>query len=215
MVLPLDLNAQDNFQRVDESKDTLFYETPRLVIHVDINASSTLANYFKEHLPKNGIILDLMSSFSSHLPNSSRFSLVCGLGLNQIELKKNPQLTTHLINDINTTPILPFRDNVFDSCIISFSIQYLIKPVSLIAEIGRILKPSGFCHIAFSNRVFPSKAVAIWQAASDPERADLITRYFIHSKIFDTPGIEQLVSLDDGYDPLYVVRAIRKTVRTS
>jgi len=214
LVLPLDLNAQHNFQRVDESKDTLFYETPRLVIHVDINASNTLADYFKEHLPKNGIILDLMSSFSSHLPNCSKFSLVCGLGLNEIELKKNPQLTTYLINDVNSTAILPFKENVFDSCVISFSIQYLTKPVSLIADIGRILKPGGFCHIAFSNRVFPSKAVAIWQAASDLERADLITRYFVHSKVFDTPRIEQLIRLDDGYDPLYVVRAIRKTGRT-
>ena len=213
MDLPEDIETQHNFQRVDESNDTLFYEVPRLVIHVDQNASNALAEYFRDYLPKNGIILDLMSSFSSHLPNCSGFSLVCGLGLNKVEMEKNPQLSTCIVHDLNTTPILPFAENVFDSCLLSFSVQYLIKPVSLITDIGRTLKPAGFCHIAFSNRMFPSKAVAIWQAASDLERADLITRYFDQSKIFDTPKTEQLVKQGSGYDPLYVVRATRKIVQ--
>lgn len=213
MELPEDIETQHNFQRVDESNDTLFYEVPRLVIHVDQNASNALAEYFRDYLPKNGIILDLMSSFSSHLPNCSGFSLVCGLGLNKVEMEKNPQLSSCIVHDLNTTPILPFAENVFDSCLLSFSVQYLIKPVSLITDIGRILKPAGFCHIAFSNRMFPSKAVAIWQAASDLERANLITRYFDQSKIFDAPKTEQLVKQGSGYDPLYVVRATRKIVR--
>ena len=111
MDLPEDIETQHNFQRVDESNDTLFYEVPRLVIHVDQNASNALAEYFRDYLPKNGIILDLMSSFSSHLPNCSGFSLVCGLGLNEVELKNNTQLTTRLIHDINANPILPFKKN--------------------------------------------------------------------------------------------------------
>ena len=183
---------------------------PRLLIHVDEHASNTLANYFKKHLPKDSIILDLMSSFSSHLPDNLNFDLVCGLGLNEVELKYNHKLNTSLIHDINLTPNLPFNDKVFDSCLISFSIQYLVNPVSLITDIGRILRPRAMCHVAFSNRMFPTKAVAIWQAISDIERVDLIKSYFKQCKMFDAPKTDLLVKAGQGYDPLFVVRARRK-----
>ena len=213
MALPENLGFRDNFHRVDEARDTLFYKVPRLVIHVDQNVSNALTDYFKNNLPQNSKILDLMSSFSSHLPSYLDYSLVCGLGLNEVEMKKNPRLTTCLIHDINTSPTLPFAENVFDNCLVSFSIQYSIKPISLIADIGRILKPGGSCHIAFSNRMFPSKAVAIWRVASDQERLELISHYFEQSDVFNTPRTEQLVKQGKGYDPLYVVKAVRKTVR--
>ena len=213
MPLPENLNSQGNFQRIDESNDSLFYKVPRLVIHVDQNTSNALTDYFKNNLKQHGVILDLMSSFSSHLPSYLDFSLVCGLGLNEMEMKKNPQLTNCLIHDINTTPTLPFAEKVFDNCLVSFSIQYSIKPISLIADIGRILKPGGSCHIAFSNRMFPSKAVAIWRVASDQERLELISHYFEQSDVFNTPRTEQLVKQGEGYDPLYVVKAVRKTIR--
>ena len=39
------------FERVDETDDALFYQVPRLVIHVDAHASQTLADYFAAALP--------------------------------------------------------------------------------------------------------------------------------------------------------------------
>lgn len=185
---------------------------PRLVIHVDKHASLTLADYFKKHLPKDGTVLDLMSSFRSHLPNNANLKFVYGLGLNKVEMQNNLQLSAFLIHDLNMAPNLPFRDNVFDSCLISFSIQYLVKPVFLMVEVGRILRPSGMCHIAFSNRMFATKAVAIWQAVSNLERGKLIESYFDQSKMFDEPRTYQLVEPGYGYDPLFVVRATRNKV---
>ena len=208
--MPEYFKYHSNFKRIDESKDRLFYDVPRLVIHVDVNASKTLANYFNKHVPKESIMLDLMSSFSSHLPNKKRFKFVCGLGLNEVELKNNHKLSTYLIHDINLAPNLPFNDSVFDSCLISFSIQYVVNPLALITSLGRVLMPNAMCYVAFSNRMFPTKAVAIWQAISNVERGDLIKSYFNESKLFHPPKTDQLVTAGQGYDPLSVVRAKRK-----
>ena len=68
------------------SDDRLFYEMPRLVIHVDENASAELAKYFRSRLPGDGVILDIMSSYRSHLPDDTNFPAVIGLGMNAVEL---------------------------------------------------------------------------------------------------------------------------------
>ena len=203
-------NFLGNFKRLDESDDSLFYEEPRLLIHVDEHASTTLATYFEEWLPEKGIVLDLMSSYCSHLPKYVAYKSVVGLGMNEVELKENPHLTECLVHDLNIEPPLPFDDNHFDACLISFSIQYLLKPFEVISEIARILRPRGVCHVAYSNRTFPTKAVAIWLTATDPQRATLIKHYFDESMMYDPTEIDWLVASGKGFDPLCVVRAARK-----
>ena len=113
----------EHFERVDESPDSLFYEQPRLVKHIDEPACEALADYFRDHLPEDGAILDLMSSYVSHLPTDVSYERVCGLGMNKVELDANPQLTDYLIHDLSITPKLPFLEDEFDACIISVSVQ--------------------------------------------------------------------------------------------
>ena len=203
-------NSSDNLKRIDESDDTLFYKEPRLLIHVDEHASTTLATYFEEWLPEDGIIIDLMSSYCSHLPESATYKAVAGLGMNEVELKSNNRLTEYLVHDLNKETSLPYCDDYFDACLISFSIQYLLKPVKVMSEIGRILKPRGVCHVAYSNRTFPTKAVDVWLTAHEPERANLIKYYFEESMMYDLPKTDKLVDCLEGFDPLSVVRAIRR-----
>ena len=197
----------NDFGRIDEADDGLFYTVPRLVIHVDENASAILTTYFEKSLPVDGDIIDLMSSYRSHLPKHNAYKSVVGLGMNQVELQHNSCLTDHLTHDLNKQPKLPYQDNQFDACLVSFSIQYLLQPVVLMADVGRILRPGGICHVAFSNRMFPTKAVAVWHAASDLQKAELISHYFDASNMFDVPELEQLVAPGKGFDPLYVIRA--------
>jgi hypothetical protein len=197
------------FARQDASADTLFYEMPRLVIHVDEHASAVLSEWYSARLPKNGVILDLMSAWRSHLPDDRRYAFVVGQGMNVVELNENPILNAGVIQDLNKLPSLPFKDCVFDGCILSFSMQYLIQPVKILAEIARVLKPGAAFHTAYSNRLFPTKAVAIWQACSDAERAQLIGAYMSEAGGFADLRVERLVDGASGYDPLYVVSGTR------
>ena len=42
------------------------------------------------------------------------------------------------------------------------SVDYLTRPREVFAEVHRVLAPGGVFLVAFSNRVFAEKAVAVW-----------------------------------------------------
>lgn len=197
----------EDFERIDDSVDTLFYEAPRLVKHIDESACEALALFHRVALPKTGAILDLMSSCVSHLPTDVNYPRVCGLGMNLVELKANPQLSDHLIHDLTVNPTLPFADNEFDACIINVSVQYLIHPIHVFGEIARVLKPGSLCAVSFSNRCFPTKAVAIWRAMDDRDHTRLVGYYFVESDGFQEPEFTNLSPSPGESDPLYVVSA--------
>lgn len=199
----------EHFERIDESDDNLFYEEPRLVKHIDEPACEALALFYHVALPKAGAILDLMSSCVSHLPADIEYSRVCGLGMNKVELEANPQLTDHLVHDLTINPALPFADSEFDACIINVSVQYLIHPIQVFGEIGRVLKPGSVCAVSFSNRCFPTKAVAIWRAMDDRDHGRLVGYYFVESGHFEEPEFTNLSPNAGESDPLYVVSARR------
>ncbi|MFV9503546.1 MAG: class I SAM-dependent methyltransferase [Oscillochloridaceae bacterium umkhey_bin13] len=174
------------FKRYDESEDRHFYLYPRLTAHLDEAACLAVSQLLREYLPPSGRILDLMSSFVSHLPPEVAYSEVVGLGLNEEELGNNPQLTSTLIHDINAHPELPFADASFDGVVCTVSVQYLTNPVAVFAEVGRVLKPGAPFIVTFSNRCFPSKAVQIWVATSDRQHMALVQRYFELANCFET-----------------------------
>ena len=206
---PPDFTDARYFDRIDPEPDTVFYQMPRLVIHVDEHARQALAAWFAKTLPADGDILDLMSAWRSHLPDDAHYASVIGQGMNTTELWENPALTGRLIQDLNVLPSLPFKDASFDAVILSFSMQYLTQPVAILAEVARVLKPGGKFQTAYSNRLFPTKAVAVWQACSDPERARLIVAYLQQAGGFKDFAADRLVEYASGYDPLFVVSATR------
>lgn len=201
------------FARADTTPDTDFYRSPRLVIHVDDHASAVLADWFGKVLPAHADILDLVSAWRSHLPSNesgdARYASVTGQGMNVTELNENPALSARLVQDLNALPSLPFKDASFDAVLISFSMQYLTQPIETLREIARVLRPGGRFHTAYSNRLFPTKAVAVWQACSDTERAHLIAAYLQQAGGFTELTADRLVDAASGYDPLYVVSATK------
>lgn len=193
------------FTRYDESDDSLFYTYPRLTAHIDEAASAAVTQLFREELPPGGHILDLMSSYVSHLPPEVRYAHVVGLGMNDDELRLNPQLDEHLIHDLNRSPNLPFADGSFDGAACTVSVQYLVHPVKIFAEVGRVLRPGAPFIVTFSNRCFPSKAVRIWVSTGDHQHRKLVERYFALAGCFD-----DIRTLDRSprrwlSDPLYAV----------
>ena len=195
------------FQRMDESADTEFYREPRLETHIDHAAIAAAREFYTQLLPPDGNILDFMTSWVSHLPEPNRYASVTGLGMNQVELEKNLQLTSWDIQDVNANTVLPYRDDQFDGCIATVSVQYLTSPVEVFRDMGRVLKPGAPFALTYSNRCFPTKAVAIWHGLSDEDHANLIGLYFRLSGAFDDPQAFNLSPNPGRSDPLYAVMA--------
>ncbi len=166
------------FARPDETADEAFYTQARLVTHIDDGAIAAVTALYRDLFPAGGAILDLMSSWVSHLPPEVPYSRVVGLGMNAAELVANPRLTERLVQNLNTTPVLPFAAGTFDGAAICVSVQYLTQPVAVFRELARVLRPDAPLLVTFSNRCFPTKAVAVWQALDDAGHAALVQRYF-------------------------------------
>jgi hypothetical protein len=90
------------FRREDESSDDAFYDWPRNVVHIDDGAIAALGRFYAELLPTRGVLLDLMSSWRTHLPEtlaSNPELSVVGLGMNAEEMADNPQLDRYLVHN--------------------------------------------------------------------------------------------------------------------
>lgn len=167
----------DAFRREDESDDSGFYLPERLVTHIDDGAIAALTAHYREVLPPGADVLDLMSSWVSHLPEDLPLGEVVGHGMNRAELEANPRLTQRLVQDLNREPCLPLDDDAFDAALCCVSVQYLVDPVAVFAEIRRVLRPGGHVIVSLSNRCFPTKAVRIWLGLDMQSRAGLVGLY--------------------------------------
>jgi len=192
------------FARSDESPDELFYLQPRFVEHIDAGAIADVERLHFERLPAGGEILDLMSSWVSHLPADVTYGRVVGLGMNAAELAGNPRLDAYVVHDLNAQPVLPFPDDSFDAATICVSIQYLTQPIRVLGELARVVRPGGPAIVTFSNRCFPTKAVTIWQGLDDHGHLLLVAKYFESA---GWQGIERIASPPRKSDPLYAVIA--------
>jgi len=197
------------FRRFDESDDAEFYAAPRLVTHIDDATIAALTQLYREVLAPGASVLDLMSSWVSHLPPEVSFARVAGLGMNRTELEHNPRLTDFVVHDLNATPELPYPDATFDAVFNAVSIQYLTRPVEVYASVCRVLKPNGLAVIATSHRCFPTKAIMAWHASSPAERAHVLQLYLQLAG-----GFGRATYLDRSpadADPLWVVMANKVT----
>jgi SAM-dependent methyltransferase len=179
----------DFFRRIDEDDDELFYTSPRLVVHIDDGAIATVGEIYAQFLPVGGALLDIMSSWRSHIPESVKAKRLVGLGLNRSEMENNPALTEIVVHNVNRHPRLPFPDQTFDGVVMTVSIQYLVRPVEVFTDIGRVLKAHAPFIVTFSNRMFPTKAVAVWQGATNQQRIGIVSRYFADSGAFEKIGV--------------------------
>ena len=224
---------------MDNSNDFLFYNEPRFVEHIDDNAVSIVTDYISNdvfrkpnlnHNPSNKNtnsidVLDLCSSWTSHFTPQTKdaFNIkrVAGLGMNELELQKNNVLTDYTVMNLNektngnkSSIQLPYDDSSFDVVLCQLSIDYLIYPIEVMNEIGRVLKKGGRLDIIFSNRLFLQKAVGLWTGADDVDHAFIVASYLYFSNGgFDTKSIQakDLSSRNrKGMivgDPVYVVSA--------
>lgn len=177
----IDFDDTDAFVRDDNEVDTAFYALPRKVMHMDSVCAERISAFYQSHLPPSVAVLDLMSSWCSHLPDHT--ASITGLGMNVEELSDNPRLKSYVQHDLNTNPCLPFEDASFDTVINSVSFEYLTQPLAVLQDVQRTLKPGGKILITFSNRFFPPKAIALWKRLHPVERMGWVVQC-LHSAGF-------------------------------
>jgi SAM-dependent methyltransferase len=129
-------------------------------------------------LQPDSVVLDLMSSWVSHLPADVSFAQVIGQGMNEQELAANPRLTRRFVQNLNRDTVLPLEDGSCDAALCCVSVQYLQKPVEVFTDVRRVLRPGAPFIVSFSNRCFPTKAVAIWRSLDIRGHATLVRLYF-------------------------------------
>lgn len=192
------------FSRSDESGDDEFYAMPRLVTHIDDRAIAAVSELYTE-LGLSGRLLDLMSSWISHLPKQPDHLTV--LGMNRAELALNEMAHDAVVHDLNLDPVLPFHDNAFDGAMCVVSVDYLTRPIEVFGEVARVLSPGAPFVCTFSNRCFPTKAIRGWMSTDDEQHCHIVAEYFRQADGWEAPVVDVRIPAGFGTDPLYAIWA--------
>lgn len=211
----VDFEQADNFMREDDD-DKIFYAQPRLIHHVDSQAQRFINGLYRRFIQPGDRVLDLMSSWVSHLDGVAPLAKTTGLGMNRQELEVNTQLNDFLVHDLNREPHLPWGDAEFDVAICTVSVEYLVEPYTVFAEVARVLRPGGRFIVTFSDRWFPPKVIRLWSRLHPYERMGLVLDYFRRGGAFTDLRTESWVGWlrpeDDKYygkmlnsDPVFAV----------
>ncbi|MBA3524437.1 MAG: methyltransferase domain-containing protein [Geodermatophilaceae bacterium] len=207
------------FDRDDPSPDDRFYGPPRLVTHIDDGAIAAVGALYAQlgldgSAPGPRRVLDLMSSWVSHLREAPTELVV--VGMNAAELAANPMATERVVHDLNLDPTLPFPDASVDGVLCCVSIDYLTRPVAVLREAARVLRPDAPVVLTFSNRCFPTKAVHGWLGTDEAGRCAIVAEYvrlaggFTDPEVsLRTPRTDQAGGRPYRGDPLYAVVARR------
>ncbi|KAF8408337.1 hypothetical protein HHK36_007486 [Tetracentron sinense] len=223
--------TEDGRTKLNAYSDREFYAYPRFVTHVDNGFISTLTDLYRERLKPGWEILDLMSSWVSHLPKEVVYKRVVGHGLNAQELAKNPRLDYFFVKDLNQDQETELESGSLDAVLCTVSVQYLQQPEKVFAEVFRVLKPGGVFIVSFSNRLFYEKAISAWRDGTAYGRVQLVVQYFQCVEGFTQPEIIRklptgaagngqedrspfgwvmgLLGLLSGSDPFYAVIAYK------
>ena len=206
--LPYQWLGQDSYSPYpfirEKDDDASYYHGARLVNHLDDTALNNLESIYSRLLCPGDKILDLMSSYNSHLSEDFRRSHITGLGMNKEELHQNKMLSYNLVHDLNTRPTLPFENSTFEAVICSLSIEYLTKPLEVMEEIARVTVPGGKFITTFSNRWFAGKEIQPWADLHEFERLGLVLDYYRRVGHFENIRTETIRGYPRPFDDPHI-----------
>ena len=168
------LSIEDRY-KIDLNDDQIFYQNPRYVYHLSVSFMERLTDLYSKYLLSHHTILDLMSSWVSHLPSNMKYKKVIGHGMNESELSANNRLDTYWVQDLNKKQTMPIEDSTVDIGLIVAGWQYLQYPEKVSLELSRIIKSSSLLIITFTNRAFWTKSPNIWINSSEEKRIEYVS----------------------------------------
>eukprot|EP00051_Salpingoeca_urceolata_P008807 m.109093 g.109093 ORF g.109093 m.109093 type:complete len:451 (+) comp15954_c0_seq1:189-1541(+) len=195
-----------DFRRADEGDDVTFYSQPRLVPWMDAAVRGAVKRHFMRCFPSElSDALDLCSSVASHYPDNYLFRRVVGLGLNAKELDTNPLLTERVVCDLNSSPVLPFKDESFDIVTLSFAFDYLMRPLDVFTEVFRVLRPGGVFVVTYGAKSFPTKVTQLWGQCDETERLVMVASHFVFAAQWEGVAVSDLTPSQPSGVPESVV----------
>ena len=166
--------SKEDRTKLDISDDEIFYQYPRYVHHLSKSFRTRLTDLYSQYLCNHHVILDLMSSWVSHLPPNTKYKKVIGHGMNASELKANDRLDSYWVQNFNKIQNMPFEDSSIDVGLIVAGWQYLQYPEKISLELSRIIKSDSYLIISFTNRAFWTKSPNIWSYSSEEQRIEYV-----------------------------------------
>jgi len=197
------------FDRDDESPDAGFYASPRLVTHIDAGAVAAVGAVYAE-LVTGPRVLDFCSSWVSHFTTVPAQLTV--MGMNEAELAANTAAVDRVVRDLNTDPVFPFPDGAFDDAVCCVSVDYLTRPVTVLADLARVVRSGGRVVFTWSDRCFPTKAVHGWLAADEADRPRIMQDYLAGAEGWEPASSRTVLPERRGpfaADPLWATWATR------
>tara|TARA_B100000700_G_scaffold10549_1_gene10843 strand:- start:110 stop:760 length:651 start_codon:yes stop_codon:yes gene_type:complete len=161
-------------EKIDLADDQIFYSNPRYVHHLSLSFRDRLTNLYSKYLFAHHVILDLMSSWVSHLPTQIKYKKIIGHGMNESELIANKRLDSFWVQDLNKIQTMPIEDSFIDIGLIVAGWQYLQYPEKVVLELSRIIKKDSLLIISFTNRAFWTKSPNIWTNSTEEGRIEYV-----------------------------------------
>ena len=189
------LSMEDRY-KIDFTDDKIFYQKPRYVNHLTLSFRNRLTDLYSKYLCDHYVVLDLMSSWISHLPGNTKYKKVIAHGMNESELNANQRVDSFWVQDLNKTQDLPLEDSSIDVGLITAGWQYLQYPEKISNELSRVIKQDSLLIISFTNRAFWTKSPNIWINSSEQGRIEYVKSVLSNNgwnieKIFNEPTFEK------------------------
>tara|TARA_Y100001968_G_scaffold243568_1_gene227455 strand:- start:344 stop:994 length:651 start_codon:yes stop_codon:yes gene_type:complete len=166
--------SNEDRDKIDISNDEIFYQQPRYVHHLSLSFRERLTKLYSKYICNHYVILDLMSSWVSHLPPQIKYKKIIGHGMNKSELMANRRLDKFWVQNLNETQNMPIEDSFIDIGLIVAGWQYLQYPEKVSLELSRIIKNESLLIISFTNRAFWTKSPRIWTNSSEERRIEYV-----------------------------------------
>jgi SAM-dependent methyltransferase len=198
----VDFYSGEDFTRIDDQDDALLYQQPNFEDTFDRASAAELSAFYSNYLQDDDRVLDMMCGAQSYLPMNIDVDTT-GIGLNEDELKANPQLENYVVQNVNTNTDLPFGNNQFDAVVFTAAVEYLIDPVTSFSELSRITRPGGHIIVTFTDHWVARKSIRLWSELYSFERMGLVIDYFNHAERLNplhTETIQGLLRPEDDRD---------------
>ena len=166
--------SENDRDKLDFADDRIFYQQPRYVHHLSNAYRERLTQLYSNYLCEHHVILDLMSSWVSHLPSNVKYKKIIGHGMNESELNSNIRLDSFWVQNLNKKQNFPIEDSFFDVGLIVAGWQYLQYPEKVSTELSRVIKNNSLLIISFTNRAFWTKSPNIWSNSTEFQRIEYI-----------------------------------------